>query len=247
MLVEPGRLFARVEDVGAYFWPLIVLLTGMTLVGVGTAQTGLIDLQVREQIDRQKAELEKQQIDVLEKSQIRKQFEELDKQETFLRIVHRFRIIALTPLWLLVTLMLIGTVLYGLIALQGRKPEWNTLMTILTYSAFVDLLAAALRLALMVRYRTLDVDLTLAALVRPVHMNFPFAESVIGLTRIMLSAISPFAIWFWALVLLGLHRTGQLRGWLSWTSCGAMFLMGRAAGVAVEIGATAIRTAPTAS
>lgn len=245
VLVAPARLFARIEDVGAYLWPLLVLLTGMTVVGVATTQTGLIDLQVQEQIDRQKAELEKQQIDIVEKSQIRKQFEELDKQGTFLRVMRRLQVAVMTPLGLLLMLMLISAVFYGLIALQGRRPEWNTLMTIMTYAAFVDLLAAALRLVLMVRYRTLEVDLTLAALMRPVHLDVPFGPVIVGLARVALSALDPFAIWFWALVLLGLRRTGQLRGWLAWSACVVMLLVSCALGVVGEMGAAAVQAKPS--
>lgn len=222
----PGRLFARVEDVNAYLWPLVVLLCGVTLLGYATIESGLIDRQVQEMIEKQKAEFEKLQVDVVEKPQLRKALEDLDKQGQFLRLMTRLQVVVMAPMGTLAAILLLGAVFYGLVALCGRKPEWNTLMTILTYAGFIDLLKGVVSLVLMLRYHTLNVDLTLGAITRPIHFGNAMADMAVGALGGLLAALDPFALWFWVVVILGLKTTGQLKGWLLWTSCLLMVFVG---------------------
>ena len=71
VLLAPRRLFRRVEDVGAYGWPLVLLLTGVTLIGWATVQTGLIDRQVDQRVNERIAEVDRTQRDVVERSELR--------------------------------------------------------------------------------------------------------------------------------------------------------------------------------
>jgi hypothetical protein len=42
-LLTPRQVFARIEDVPAWRWSLLILLTTVTLIGYATVETGLID------------------------------------------------------------------------------------------------------------------------------------------------------------------------------------------------------------
>ena len=75
-------------------------------------------------------------------------------------------------------------------------------MAVCAYSAVVDVLAAGLRLARMLCYRTIDVDTSLGLLVS--------RSPEPGVAQTILSAIDPFRAWFWVLLGLGLVVTGQL-------------------------------------
>ena len=41
-LLSPRRVFAKVEDVPAYGWSLVVLLAAVTLLGYAKVETGLV-------------------------------------------------------------------------------------------------------------------------------------------------------------------------------------------------------------
>jgi len=237
----PTRLFAKVEDVNAYLVPLFLLLALVTLVGYATIETGLIDRRVQEQVNTMKAHLEKSQFEVMERAQFRKALEDLDKQGQFLRLITRLQVVVMSPVGMLTGILLTAAVFYGLVALSGRKPEWNTLMTVQTYACYIDLLRFAGVLFFMVSFRRLNVDLTLGALVGPMEMNFPYGGMVRAGLKTLLAAADPFALWYWWVVIAGLKTTGQLRGWLMWLSCISMALCGAALRV---LGAVAMNMAP---
>ncbi|MBN2446977.1 MAG: hypothetical protein JXO22_09640, partial [Phycisphaerae bacterium] len=43
-----------------------------------------------------------------------------------------------------------------------------------------------------------------------------------------LTALDPFRIWFWAIVLVGLAATSQLRGWRAWSTVTFCWIVGAA-------------------
>lgn len=228
VFLSPRRLFARVEDVQAYGWVLLVLLTAMALLGYATVETGLIDRAVRSRVLERQAALENAEADVVERSALRKALEEETKKGEFERLMTRIGVVVARPAGALASVLLIAALLYGIVALTGRKPEWHTLMTICVFAAFVDLFATAFRLVLMLAYKTLDVDTSAALLAR--GMPAP-ADPQAGPSLLphLLAGIDPFRIWFWWVVVLGLSVTMQLRGWRAWVPCSLFFLVAGAA------------------
>jgi hypothetical protein len=218
-LRSPRRAFAQVEDVPRYGWPLVIVLVGMGLLGYATVQTGLIDRTVDLRVQQRIAALDETQRDVVERSVLREQYEGVRKQGQFERVLLRIVAVVAQPAGLLATILVIAAVLFGAVALTGRKSEWHTLLSVVVYAALIDVVGAALRFALMLRYRTLEVDTSLALVVR----NFmPTTESGGQATAALAglaSAVDPFRIWFWITVIIGLHVTRQLPGWRGWAWC----------------------------
>ena len=105
--------------------------------------------------------------------------------------------VVISPLHLLASFLLIAAVLYAVVALTGRKPEYHTLMAVCVYSGFIIVAARVLELAMMMYYRTTIVDTTLGALLESGKPS-------------VLQAIDPFNLWFWILVAVGLVATNQL-------------------------------------
>jgi hypothetical protein len=218
VFTAPAGLFRRVEDTGAYGWALVVLLALVTLTGFVQVQTGLIDRVVDQQTERQLAELEKNQGLLVDRVQLRDAMDAVRKSGDFMKLLQRLGAVVFSPIYLLVSCLLISSILYAAVALTGRKPEYHTLMSICVYASFVDLAGALLRLGMMVSYRTTAVDTSLGMLA-------PIGEAS------WLTAIDPFRIWFWLLVVIGLVITQQLgrRGAVIW--CTLMFAVATAARV----------------
>lgn len=253
VVIAPRRLFARVEDVCAYRFTLLLLLTAVTLIGWATVETGLIDRRVDSQVERQIAELEKVQADVVARTELNRLIEEQRKTGEFFRLVTRIQVIVAAPVAMLASILLISAVLYGVVALTGRKPEWHTLMALGIYASFVQVFGMALGLVLMVRHATLDVDTTAGALAQVVPREVfgqavaaipPEAmagvkgvtitpELIQGSLAAMLSGIDPFHIWFWLLMGLGLSVTTQLKGWRMVLVCMLFWMFGAGLRVAL--------------
>jgi len=232
VFVSPRALFARVENVNSYGWPLIVLLTLVTLVGYATIETGLIDRRVEMAVLAEQAALEKNYDNVVARSEFLKQLEESRKRGEFSRLITRIQVVAARPAAQLARILFIAAILYGAVALTGRKPEWHTLMTICVFASFVDLFADALRLSLMIRHGTMTVDTSAGLLARIIPSGI-IEGSTRSLTEKILATIDPFRIWYWLVVLVGLTATMQLKGWRAWLTCGLLGLA--AAGVRVGI------------
>ena len=211
MFVAPGAVFRRIAVAGRYGWTLGTLILLTALVGWATVQTGLIDRQVDRQTRKALADLEREQIDLLSRVELSERMEKIRKSAEFNKLISRGSAVLAAPVTLAASLMLIAALLFAVVALAGKTPDYPTLMAVCVYSAVVDLLASGLRLAMMLCYRTIEVDTSLSVLV-------PFSEETRTLKTIF-SAIDPFAAWFWMLMALGLVVTGQLSRRVAVTVC----------------------------
>lgn len=222
---SPPALFRRVEDTGAYGWTLVTLLALVTLLGYAEVQTGLIDRVVDQKTEGRLAELEGAQADLVDRVQLREQMDDIRKTGEFEKLMTRLGAVVASPAYILVSALLIASCLYAMVALTGRKPEYHTLMSICVYAMFVDLLAQAVRLGMILFYRTIEVNTSLG-----------MVSTSRGLA--WLSAIDPFRIWFWVLVTIGLTVTQQLSRRMAIVSCMLMCLVAMGVRAAVAMAAS---------
>lgn len=225
-LLAPQRLFARVEDVPTYAWPLVVLLAGVTLIGYATVQTGLIDREVDDRVAQRIAHIEDTQRNVVERSELRELYEQQRKQGEFEKLLARIGAIVAQPASALAAALLTSAVLFGLVALSGRKPEWNTLMNVCVFAGFAEALRLVTVLALNLRDGALSVDTSLALVLR--EWELPAGMDPAGWAALggALTAFDPFRIWRWLVVIIGVQRTAQLPGWRAWVVGGVGWLAG---------------------
>ncbi len=164
VFAAPRSLFNRVEDTGAYGWALVTLLGLVMLLGYAEVQTGLIDRVVDEKTEKELAKLEETQLNLVDRLELKDRMESIRKAAVFEKTMTRIGVVGLRPMYLLASFMLIASVLYAMVALTGRKPEYHTLMSICVYAGFIELAAFVLQLALMVYFKTTEVDTSLRAL-----------------------------------------------------------------------------------
>ncbi len=212
VFTSPRSLFARAEDTGAYGWAMALLLLLVTLIGYAQVQTGLLDRDVDKRTEQRQAELEKSQGNLVDRTRLTTNLEELRKAAEFEKLIMRIWVIGVAPGYFLAAFLLIAAVLYAIVALTGRKPEWHTLMSICVYAGFVELVGYGVSLAMMFHYRTMDVDTSLAALGAPGQPT-------------VWAAVDPFRLWFWVLVAIGLIVTRQLSRRVAIASCVVMALV----------------------
>jgi hypothetical protein len=237
----PRRVFERVEDVAAWGWPLAILLTAFAVTGYATVQTGLITREVDRQVQASIAEIDRTQRDVVERSALRRMYEQEIKKGEFVKLLTQIRVVVAEPAKALVTALLIAAILYGVVALTGRKPEWHTLLTICVFAGFVDFLRLLTQLGLMLCYGTLEVYTSLTPLASFLAQSEGADATAVAAVAGLLSAVDPFRIWYWLVVIIGLSVTTQLRGWRAWLVCTLCWLI--AAGVRCGIAVAAVANA----
>lgn len=206
VLASPGRVFARIEDTGAYGWALVTFLILVFLIGYSKVQTGLIDQDIDRQTERSLAELEKTQGHLLDRVELADRMESIRKAAVFNKTIARLLEVIWAPIYFLASFLLIASLLYAVVALTGAKPEYHTLMSICVYAGFIELVAFGLVLAMLVAFQTTRVNTSLAMLAEPGSPT-------------VLSAIDPFRVWFWVLVAMGLTVTRQLTRRMAILAC----------------------------
>ncbi len=246
VLLAPRRLFSRVEDVAVWGWPLLLLLTFVTLIGYATVETGLIDREVARDVGQRIAQIDATQRDVVERSALRELYEKERKKGEFENLLTRIQVVVAEPAKALAAALLVAAVLYGVVALTGRKPEWHTLLTICVYAGFIDALRLLTRLVLMLRYETLEVYTALTPLTRHLVDVDATEPTVLALVWGLLTATDPFRIWFWLVVIVGLSATAQLRGWRAWLTCVLCWLIAAAVRTGLAVASVASAGGPQA-
>jgi len=235
-LWSPQRAFAQVEDVPRYGWSLLLILATVTLIGYATVQTGLIDRAVDLRVQTRIAAIDEMQRDIVERSALREMYEQQRKQGEFERVVMRIVAVAAEPAALLATILLIAAVLFGAVAVTGRKAEWHTLLTVVVFASAVDVIGRVVRFAFMLRFQSLEVETSLAPLVRQAMSPGAGGPQAAAALAGLATALDPFRIWFWVVVVIGLAATRQLSGWRGWTWCTACWLIGGLVRAAVAAG-----------
>ncbi len=209
-LLARRSVFERVEDVAVWGWPLVVLLTVVTVIGYTTVQTGLIDHEIDGRVQERIARIESEQRDVVERSELRKMYEREIKAGEFEAVLARIGFVVAEPIKVLASALGIAAILYGLVALTGKKTEWHTLLVICVLASYTDAARLLAKLGLMMHYRAMDVETSLAVIGRfPGFMEEMSSRLVAGVGA-ALSAFDPFRMWFWLLVIVGISTTGQL-------------------------------------
>ncbi len=218
MLVAPAGVLRRAADSGQYGWTLGAILLLVTLIGWATVQTGLVDREVDRQTNRALANLEREQIDLLSRTELTDRMQTIREAGQFMKLIRGGSAVLAAPIVLVASLMLIAALLFAVVALAGNKAEYPALMAICTFAAVVDLLAAGLRLGMMLAYRTIHVDTSLGLLV-------PLSEGT-RIVKAALTGLDPFVAWFWILLGLGLIVSGQLSRRAAIITCVTFFAVG---------------------
>jgi hypothetical protein len=224
VFAAPRALFNRVEDTGAYGWALVTLLGLVVLIGYAKVQSGLIDRVVDQETEKELARMEESQANLVDRIQLRDNMESVRKAAVFQKTITRLGAVVLMPVYVLASFMLIASLLYAMVALTGRKPEYHTLMSICVYAGFISLAALALQLGMMLYYRTTEVDTSL----RAIAALWPGVKWL----GPVLSGIDPFRLWYWILVAVGLTVTQQLSRRMAVVTC-TLFCL---AGIGIHIG-----------
>ena len=203
LVLRPQDLFAELPRVNHSGAALVVLLLLNVAYGLGLLSTGVIDYEIDSQTQREIAK----QVRLLpgdeDSDQLNRTVETIEKTATFNRLMSRVTLLVGGPVGLLVGVATVAGLLYVAVALRGEaKADFRVLAGVVIFATFALVPGMLLRLYLVSQLGTTRVEISLAALTPP-------AQTGLGL-YLLLRRLDPFHLWYWALVALGVSRSGQL-------------------------------------
>jgi hypothetical protein len=200
----PAALFDRLPAHNRAGAALLVLLVAHVLYAAGVISTGVPDYETgaraEREIARQTARLGGD--DPADDPQ--HVAETLEKGAAFTKLLTRVLLLVAGPVRVLCDVGVLAGILFVVVALSGvTKPDFSLLAGVAVFAGFAELPQLLLRLLLVAGVHASRVETSLAAFADP---------RSVGLAGfLLLRRLDPFDAWYWALVALGLCRTGQLR------------------------------------
>jgi hypothetical protein len=126
----------------------------------------------------------------------------LEKNAVFTKLMTRVGLLLGGPLRQCVNIGLLAGILFIVVALRGGKPNYQLLLGIAVFAAYVEVPRMLMQVVLISQLQTSRVETSLAAFFMRPNVSFPL--------YLFLRRFDPFFIWYYVLVGLGLTRTGQL-------------------------------------
>jgi hypothetical protein len=204
LLLRPGTLFERLAQNNRYPSALLLLVFLQALVGSAVLSTGVVDYESDRQAQQRFACVAHRLQEVPAPGTANSALEAVVQEAVFRKQMHRLGWLLAEPIRLLAGLALLGGLLFVAVALQGSKPDLALLAGVAVFASFVELVRMLAVLFLVWQKQTAWVDTSAA-------VCFPGPD--VGLPAyLLLRRLDPFALWYWALLGLGLLKTGQLGG-----------------------------------
>jgi hypothetical protein len=226
LYVHPAALFAALPRCNRSVAALLLLMAIHLLYAVALVSTGVpdyeTDLATQKEISRTEAQLRGD-----ENSEERtRTLDALDKGAVFTKLLTRVLLIAGGPVQLLAGVGVLAGILFVAGALwSGTKPDFQLLSAVAVFAAYAEVPKLLLRLLLISQLQVARVETSAAAFVAAPQVS-------LGL-YLFLRRLDPFDLWYWALVALGLWKTGQFRSRLAVTLVAVLALL---AGLAQSLG-----------
>jgi hypothetical protein len=208
LFVSPGALFAHLPRCNRSGGALLVLVLANLLYAALLLSTGWPDYEIAAQAQKDISRTDEQLKGDENSEERTRAVEALEKKAEFDKLFRRVLLIVGKPLWLLLGIATVASALFLAVALGGAaKADFRQLWGIVVFASCVELLRLPLVLFLVMRLRAVRVETSLAAL-----LTGPARGPAGFLQMLLLRRFDPFEVWFWALVGLGLWKTGQMTG-----------------------------------
>jgi hypothetical protein len=237
LFVSPGALFASLSVTNRSGGALAVLLVAHVLFAGLILSTRVPDYEIEAQAGKEITRTDEQLKGDDNSEERARAIETLEKTAVFNKLFARVLLFAAGPLRLLLGVAVVASLLFLAVALWGTtKADFRMLWGIAVFAALVELPRLLLRLFLVAHIHALRVETSLA-----VFLPGPRA----GLAAfLLLRRLDPFEVWYWALVGLGLWKTGQMSGRRALVVAVALALLTALAQGCLDLGKLAEYRAP---
>jgi hypothetical protein len=205
LYTRPGALFADLPRSNHLGGALLVLLLLYALYAGLLLSTGVPDYEIEAQAQKEISRAALQLKGEDNSEELARKVDGLEKQATFNRLFSRILLLLGGPVRLLLGVGVLASVLFLAVSFWGAaKPDFAQLAGVVVFASFALVPRLLLRLLLVSQLQVMRVETSAAALL-------PSLRSGLG-AYLLLRRLDPFEVWYWALVGLGLWKTGQMSG-----------------------------------
>jgi hypothetical protein len=205
LFTSPGALFADLPVVNRAGGALLVLVAAHLVAAALLVSTHVTDYEISARAEQESNRAAEQLKGDENSEELARALEAQDKKAVFDKLFARVLLFVGGPLRLLIGIATVASLLFLTVALWGTgKADFRLLWGVVVFASCVELPRLAVRVILVAGVHATRVDTSLAA-----FLPGPRA----GLAAfLLLRRFDPFEVWYWALVGLGLWKTGQLSG-----------------------------------
>lgn|SRR5262245_1138195 len=200
---SPGALFHELPVRNRAGAALALLMALQVLYALAVLSTGVSDYEI--DLGTQKAisrELRQNQGEETTQK-LATALDLIEKNGTFNKLFARLVLLLGGPVRLGIGVSALAGALFCVVALRGNKPNYQTLLGITVFAAFVEVPRLLLQLALITQLQVSRVETSAAAFAGQTDIGLP--------AYLLLRRLDPFELWYYVLVAVGLVRSGQLR------------------------------------
>ncbi len=202
LYLSPGALFAELPRWNRSAAALVLLMALYAVYGLAVLSTGVSDYENDLAAQQEIGRLPDQPRNDDNAEELDRKSDALEKGAVFGKMLARVRLVLLDPVGVAAATGLLAGLLFVAVALWGvAKPDFHVLAGVVVFAAYVAVPCLLVRLLLTAALHVSRVE-TSAAVFSPTHA--PLA------LYLLLRRLDPFAVWFWALVGLGLCASGQM-------------------------------------
>jgi hypothetical protein len=205
LYLRPGTLFAGLPVRNRSAAALLLLMALQALYAAGVVSTGVLDYEIDADTQKVMSRYADQPHSDESAEDVNRVLDALAKGGTFTKLLTRVLLIAGGPVQAAAAAGLLASVLFVVVALRGTaKPDFHLLAAVAIFAAYALVPRLLVRLFLVSQLQVSRVETSAAAFVAPPYVS-------LGL-YLLLRRLDPFDAWYWALVGLGVWKTGQLSG-----------------------------------
>jgi hypothetical protein len=203
LFVRPGAVFGRLPESNRAGGALLVLVVAQLLCAGFLIFTGVPDYEIAVQSQQEIARIDEQLKGDENSEERTRTIDALEKAAVFNKLSVRVRLLLGWPLRLLLGVAVVASSLFLATTFWGAgKADFRLLWGVTVFASCVELPRLLLVAVLVARLQVQRVETSLA-----VFLANPRAQP---LAFLLMRRLDPFELWFWALVGLGLWKTGQM-------------------------------------
>jgi hypothetical protein len=182
---------------------LLLLMALHALYGVGLISTGVLDYEIDAHSQKEISQVRQHPPGKEDAAKFTTALDAVGKGAIFQKQLMRVLLVAGGPIWLCLSVCVLSGCLFLVVALRGGKPNYQVLLSVTTFAAYVEVPRLLMRLLLIAQLHVSRVETSAAAFVsRPEVGLAPY---------LLLRRLDPFEVWYYLLVGLGVYHVGQLK------------------------------------
>jgi hypothetical protein len=203
LFLRPSRLFRELPRTNRVAGALLLLMALHALYGLGLISTGVLDYEIDVNTQTEISRIRQHPPGKENAEKFTAALDAVEKGAVFKKQFTRVQVLAGGPLQVCLDACVLAACLFLIVALRGGKPNYQVLLGVSTFAAYVEVPRLLMRLLVTAQLQVSRVETSAAAFVSCPEVGLgPY---------LLLRQLDPFEVWYYLLVGFGVVYAGQLK------------------------------------